>query len=163
MLWTTTNSLPLCVFATPWRSPCLLQLNPDFLGGPNWWSPQGLGLACTGRQEGTAWVSNQRNKRGLFGKVEGNNKEKCQKKHPKHLAEVSWSIVNHISCVYIFQTAKLEYSNDLHPSDNLSQLVIRWDCRHFSCDIAMFTKARGYWGWHLMVHLASKRSNAWGP
>jgi hypothetical protein len=26
-----------------------------------------------------------------------------------------------------------------------------WDPQHFSCAMAMFTKARGYWGWHLKV------------
>ena len=168
VLWTTTNSLPL--FA-PWRSRAFsnwIQISSVAQTGeafkawawlaqaakkePPWSNP--IHVKNTGR--------NQRNKTGLPAKLRETTRRNVIK-HPKHLAEVSWSIVNHISCVYIFQTAKLEYSNDLHPSDNLSKLVIRWDCRHFSCDIAMFTKARGYWGWHLMVHLASKRSNAWGP
>lgn len=54
-------------------------------------------------------------------------------------------LLSHILCLHIPNC----HMRTQMISTHLSQLVSSWDCRHFSCDIAMFTKARGYWGWHL--------------
>lgn len=105
-------SLPL------WR---LLQLNPDFLRGPHWWRFQGLGLACTSRQEGTASGSPVLE---THGRYEWNKRVVWQRRKQQgemsgnmqsiYLAEVSCGIVI-TYLVFTYSQLSHENSNDLHP------------------------------------------------